>query len=101
MKIAGAEHAVPMADMLDLTGKSAIVTGGARGLGFCVVNRLTEAGARVMIVDIAVDFAQAAVDYFTGKGRDVRLEIVDIRDLAAVQRPSTRRSTHSAASTSS
>jgi len=86
VKIAGAEHAVPMAEMLDLTGKTAIVTGGARGLGFCVVNRLTEAGARVMIVDIAVEFAQAAVEYFTGLGREARFELADIRDLAAVQR---------------
>ena len=86
VRIAGAEHAVPMAEMLDLSGKTAIVTGGARGLGFCIVNRLTEAGARVMIVDVAVDFAQAAVDYFADRGRDVRFEIADIRDLAQVQR---------------
>lgn len=70
VKVAGAEHAVPMAELLDLTGKAAVVTGGARGLGFAVVNRLTEAGASVMIVDVAVEFAKAAAEYFTGKGRD-------------------------------
>jgi NAD(P)-dependent dehydrogenase (short-subunit alcohol dehydrogenase family) len=86
VKVSGADHAQPMAAMIDLAGKTAIVTGGARGLGFCVVNRLTEAGAKVMIVDIAVEFAQAAVDYFTGKGRDVRFEIADIRDLAQIER---------------
>ncbi len=86
VKVAGAEHAVPMADMLDLTGKTAIVTGGARGLGFSIVNRLTEAGAKVMIVDIALEFAEAAVAYFTAKGRDVRFEIADIRDLVQIER---------------
>ena len=29
----------------DLQGKCAIVTGGVTGLGYCVVNRLAEAGA--------------------------------------------------------
>ena len=84
VKIAGAEHAVPMADLLDLSGKVAIVTGGARGLGFCVVNRLAEAGAMVMIVDIAVEFARAAVDYFVGIGRDVRFAETDVRDVAQI-----------------
>ena len=42
----------------DLTGKAAIVTGGARGIGFGCCMRLREAGASVLVAD--VDAAQDA-----------------------------------------
>ena len=100
VKVAGAEHAVPMAEMLDLTGKTAIVTGGSRGLGFCVVNRLTEAGAKVMIVDIAVEFAQAAVDYFTARAATCGSRSPTSATSSRSSAPSTRRWRRSAASTS-
>jgi 3-oxoacyl-[acyl-carrier protein] reductase len=35
----------------DLTGKSALVTGGARGIGRAIVDRLVESGARVRVWD--------------------------------------------------
>lgn len=38
-----------MNDLLDLTGKIAIVTGGARGIGRGIVTRFLEAGAEVLI----------------------------------------------------
>ncbi|MDR2381587.1 MAG: SDR family oxidoreductase [Bifidobacteriaceae bacterium] len=69
----------PLASLVNLTGKAAIVTGGARGLGFHVVNRLAEAGAKVMIVDIATDFAEDAVEFFRNKGADVGFILADIR----------------------
>jgi len=37
----------------DLTGKTAIVTGGAMGIGFGIVKRLAEAGANIVIADLA------------------------------------------------
>ena len=37
---------------MDLTGSSAIVTGGASGLGAATARRLASAGARVVIVDV-------------------------------------------------
>ncbi len=37
--------------VFDITGKAAIVTGGALGIGFGIVSRLVEAGAEVMVVD--------------------------------------------------
>jgi 3-oxoacyl-[acyl-carrier protein] reductase len=38
-------------NQIDLTGRSAIVTGGARGIGLAVVERLAGSGARVVIWD--------------------------------------------------
>ena len=41
-----------MSWMIDLSGQVAIVTGGARGLGFAIAKELTAAGAQVVIADI-------------------------------------------------
>ncbi|HVM31499.1 MAG TPA: SDR family NAD(P)-dependent oxidoreductase [bacterium] len=38
-------------NLLDVSGKAAIVTGGALGIGFGIVERLVKAGAEVMVVD--------------------------------------------------
>ncbi|MDR1213675.1 MAG: SDR family NAD(P)-dependent oxidoreductase [Propionibacteriaceae bacterium] len=69
----------PFASLIDLTGKAAIVTGGARGLGFHIVNRLVEAGAKVLIADIATEFAEDAVAHFQGQGGTVEWTPCDVR----------------------
>ena len=47
---------------MDFTGKTAIVTGGARGLGLSYVRALAHAGARVVISDIGADTVGAGRD---------------------------------------
>jgi NAD(P)-dependent dehydrogenase (short-subunit alcohol dehydrogenase family) len=42
----------------DLTGRRALVTGGAQGLGEGIARALTAAGAAVMIADIAKDLGE-------------------------------------------
>lgn len=44
---------------MDLTGKGALVTGGASGIGAAAVRRLAAAGARVAVVDLDADGAAA------------------------------------------
>ena len=44
--------------MFDLTNKTAIVTGGASGIGAATIRRLREAGAEVWVADIAADASE-------------------------------------------
>jgi NAD(P)-dependent dehydrogenase (short-subunit alcohol dehydrogenase family) len=41
--------------MFDLTGKSAVVTGGASGIGEAIAARFKAAGAKVLVADIVDD----------------------------------------------
>lgn len=80
------EEAEPMSKILSLEDKVAIVTGGARGLGLSVVHRLCEAGARVVIADVAAEFAEEAVDFFTKRNHDVRYIMTDVRDVQQINK---------------
>lgn len=42
---------IPLSKLLDLNGRTAIVTGGAMGIGYAIVYRFCEAGANVVIAD--------------------------------------------------
>ena len=47
---------------LELPGRLAIVTGAARGIGFAIAERLSTAGAHVVVADISEDGATAAAE---------------------------------------
>jgi len=49
-----------ISELFDLGGKTAVVTGGAMGIGFGIVNRLLEAGANVVLADVAEEGAVKA-----------------------------------------
>jgi 2-dehydro-3-deoxy-D-gluconate 5-dehydrogenase len=57
-----------IAEIFDLTGKAAIVTGGAMGIGEGIVLRLAEAGAAVMIADINLEAANKVADKIKTQG---------------------------------
>ncbi len=62
----------------DLTGRKALVTGGARGLGAGMASALAEAGATVAIGDIAEDLGKATVEELRTKGRTAEFVSLDV-----------------------
>ena len=58
----------------DLSGRCALVTGGARGLGAGMAQALTAAGARVMIADVLKDAGAQTAAELDGGGR-VELDV--------------------------
>ncbi|MDE2403100.1 MAG: SDR family oxidoreductase [Sphingomonadales bacterium] len=77
--------AKPIAELVSLAGRVAVVTGGAQGLGHAMVNRLAEAGAAVLIIDLrAEQAAAAAAQVASATGSRVMSAAIDVTDEAAV-----------------
>jgi NAD(P)-dependent dehydrogenase (short-subunit alcohol dehydrogenase family) len=57
------------ADLFDLTGKIALITGGSRGLGLQMVQAFAARGADVIIVSRKLDACEAAADMVRAVGR--------------------------------
>ena len=62
---------LPNNSLLDLSGKTAIVTGGSVGIGYGICFRLAAAGANVVIAGRNLDDAKKAADELTQKGYQV------------------------------
>ncbi|AET94085.1 3-oxoacyl-[acyl-carrier-protein] reductase (plasmid) [Burkholderia sp. YI23] len=71
---------------LGLTGKVAIVTGSARGLGAATARRLAQEGAKVVITDINAELAQATAKALRDEGLAAHCVVGDITREADVQR---------------
>jgi NAD(P)-dependent dehydrogenase (short-subunit alcohol dehydrogenase family) len=69
---------------LRLKGRTAVVTGGARGIGFAIAERLAHEGAAVVLADILSDTAQAAAERIVALGGDATAHTVDIGDETSV-----------------
>jgi 3-oxoacyl-[acyl-carrier protein] reductase len=70
-------------NQLDFGGRTAIVTGGAQGIGFAIASRLVASGASVRIWDRAAALLEKAL---AALGARASGEAVDVTDAAAVER---------------
>ncbi|MEV5838358.1 SDR family NAD(P)-dependent oxidoreductase [Nocardia sp. NPDC052112] len=69
---------------MNLTDKSAIVTGGAQGMGLAIAARLAEQGARVVLADLNADKADTAAAQLRADGLDATGLQVDVMRPASV-----------------
>jgi 3-oxoacyl-[acyl-carrier protein] reductase len=74
-----------MANQIDLSGRNAVVTGGAQGIGRAIVERLLRSGAAVAIWDRDRSLAERAAGELKSKGRVVAAA-VDVTKLEDVER---------------
>jgi len=71
--------------MGEFDGKVAIVTGGARGIGYAVAKRLAQGGASLAIADVLADAVQDAADRLQKEtGSPARGWQVDVADSTSV-----------------
>ncbi|MCZ4314911.1 SDR family oxidoreductase [Comamonadaceae bacterium G21597-S1] len=72
--------------LLDLTGKTALVTGGSRGLGLQMAHALGEGGARLMLSSRKADDLEQACARLQAAGIDARWIAADCADEADIRR---------------
>lgn len=72
-------------DLFDLTGKTAIVTGGSRGIGKEMAEALAESGANLMLCARRKEWLDDTVAEFAGRGFTVDGRTCDVSDPADVE----------------
>ncbi|WP_299632547.1 SDR family oxidoreductase [uncultured Roseobacter sp.] len=77
-----------------LTGKTAIVTGGASGFGAGIVRKFTSEGARVMIADINHSAAQDLADQMGDHALACAVDVADGASVSAMARAAIEAWTH-------
>ena len=70
---------------LDLTGRSALVTGAASGIGRACAERLARAGAAVTLLDLNGDAAKAVADEIGGEAMQADLSDYEVLDSINVE----------------
>lgn len=66
-------------------GASALVTGGASGIGRALAERLANLGARVTVIDLQADLAEQVAAAIRASGGDATSERLDITDYATTE----------------
>ena len=72
-------------DLVSLSGRSAVITGAARGIGLAITRRFLEAGARVVVADIDLRRAESAVETLdTSQATAAVVDVADRDSIAAL-----------------
>lgn len=69
----------------DLTGQTAIVTGGAQGIGTGIARRLARAGAAVAVADLNGAAAAATAEEMRSEGLEAFPATMDVADVQSVE----------------
>ena len=69
--------------LIDFTGKTAVVTGAAGGIGLVCARTLLESGAKVAVVDVTAQAAEKAAETLSSLGT-VKGYALDLSDTAAI-----------------
>lgn len=73
------------ANLPDLSGKRALVTGGAGGLGFETAAGLAHKGAQIIVADINAQGGEAAAQKILASGGSAEFLALDLADLSAIR----------------
>lgn len=80
----GSRTAARLFDMQELSGKTAVITGGASGIGLAMAHRFGAAGMNLVLGDVESGPLDAATAELTDAGYDVAAMSIDVRDLDGV-----------------
>jgi NAD(P)-dependent dehydrogenase (short-subunit alcohol dehydrogenase family) len=72
-------------ELFDLTGRTAVVTGGSRGIGKQMAEGLAEAGASLLLCARRAEWLRETVDEFRGKGFRTEGVVCDVSKPEEVQ----------------
>ena len=72
--------------LFDLTGKTALVTGGTHGLGMAIATGLARAGATIIVNDMFSEKLETAKKEYAKNGIEVHTYLLDVTDEEAVER---------------
>lgn len=72
--------------LFDLSGKTALVTGGTHGLGMAIATGLAEAGATIIINDVFADKLEAAKVAYAEKGIRIHTYVFDVTNEEEVEK---------------
>jgi NAD(P)-dependent dehydrogenase (short-subunit alcohol dehydrogenase family) len=76
----------PIQKLFDLSGQTALVTGGSRGLGLQIAEALGEAGAKIMLTSRKAADLEEAAAHLQAKGIDTRWVAADASQPAEIER---------------
>lgn len=76
----------PVQQLFDLTGRTALVTGGSRGLGLQIAEALGEAGAKILLTSRKAADLEEATAALQARGIDARWVAADASDAEGVRK---------------